>query len=68
MRKFWNSFCNQVKEQRLGRTLVGWFCFIVFFSFVNTIFYDGADTSFATMVAGAALFAALNSQRRLDNK
>jgi hypothetical protein len=68
MRNFWNSFCNQIKERQFIQSLVEWFCFIVFFSVVNHLFYNGADSSFATMVAGAALFVAIKNERRLDNK
>jgi hypothetical protein len=68
MRNFWISFCNEFKGRQFIQSLIEWFCFIVFFIFINHLFHDGADSSFATMVAGSALFIAINSQRRLDKK
>lgn len=64
MRNFW----NEIKERQFIQSLVEWFCFIVFFSIINHLFYDGVDSSFATMVAGAALFTAIKNERRLDKK
>jgi hypothetical protein len=68
MRNFWISFCNGFKGRQFIQSLIEWLFFIVFFSFINHLFHDGADSSFATMVAGSALFIAINSQRRLDKK
>ena len=72
MRNFWNnvwtSFGNTIKEQKLIGSVIETLIFLVIFSFVTHLFFNGEDSAYASIVAGAALFTAISNQRRLDNK
>lgn len=60
----WNKIKNTQFIWNLFETLL----FILFFSLVNAVVTGGDDSSYAGMVAGAALFLAISNQRRLDNQ
>ncbi len=66
--KFWTSFCNTIKEQKIIGGIIESVIWLVIFSFITHLFYNGDKLSFASMVAGAALFTAICNQRRLDKK
>lgn len=72
MRNFWNkvwtSFCNTIKEQKIIGSAIETVIFLVIFSVITHLFFNGEDSSFSSMVAGAALFTAISNQRRLDKK
>lgn len=68
MRNFWNSFCNEIKERQFIRTLIEWFGFVVVFNLINYFIYDGKASTYASMLAGAALYIAISNRRRLDNR
>lgn len=68
MRNFWISFWNEIKEQQFIWTVIEISVTLVFFSFITHLFFNGEDSSYASMIAGAALFVAISSRRRLDNQ
>jgi hypothetical protein len=72
MRNFWNNFSNgfwtEIKEKQFIWNLLETVIFVLLFSFVNTLVTGGDDASYASMLAGAALFVAISNQRRLDNQ
>lgn len=66
--KFWTSFWNEIKEKQNFRNLIEFLITIVLFDVINSIVFDGKDISYTTMIAGAALFVAISTRRRLDNQ
>jgi drug/metabolite transporter superfamily protein YnfA len=65
---FWNSFWNTLKEQQFFWTVIETVITLTIFSIITHLFFAGEGSSFAAMVAGGALFIAISSRRRLDNK
>ena len=72
MRKFWNKFWigfrSEIAEKQNIRNLIEFLITIVLFDVINSIVFDGKDISYTTMIAGAALFVAISTRRRLDNQ
>jgi hypothetical protein len=72
MRNFWNkvwtSFVDEIKKQNLIRNLIEFIITIVIFTVINAVVFDGKDSSYASMLAGCALYLAISTRRRLDNK
>jgi ABC-type iron transport system FetAB permease component len=68
MRNFWIGFWTEIKEKQFIWTVIETFITLVVFSFITHLFFNGEDSSYATMIAGAALFIAISTRRRLDNK
>lgn len=72
MRNFWNNFWigfrSEIAEKQNIRNLIEFLITIVLFDVINSIVFDGKDISYTTMIAGAALFVAISTRRRLDNQ
>jgi ABC-type iron transport system FetAB permease component len=72
MRNFWNNFSNgfwiEINEKQFIWTVIETFITLVVFSFITHLFFNGEDSSYTTMIAGAALFVAISTRRRLDNQ
>ena len=68
MRNFWIGFWTEIKEKQFIWTVIETFITLVFFSFITHLFFNGEDSSYTTMIAGAALFIAISTRRRLDSK
>jgi hypothetical protein len=72
MRNFWNkvwtSFVDEIKKQNFIRNSIEFIITIVLFTAINTIVFDGKDSSYTTMLAGCALYLAISTRRRLDNQ
>jgi ABC-type iron transport system FetAB permease component len=68
MRNFWIGFWTEIKEKQFIWTVIETFITLVVFSFITHLFFNGEDISYATMVAGAALFIAISTRRRLDGR
>ena len=66
--KFWTSFWNTIKEQQFIGSVIQTVIWLTIFSFITHLFFNGQDSSYTSMVAGAALFTAISNQRRLDKK
>ena len=65
MRSFWNSFLNELVEQQVVKVIIEWLFFIVMFSIISNVAYDGDDTAFVTMVASYALLVSIGNKRKL---
>ena len=72
MRNFWNNFWiglrSEFTEKQNIRNLIEFIITIVLFTVINSLVFDGKDISYATMIAGCALYLAISTRRRLDNK
>jgi ABC-type iron transport system FetAB permease component len=72
MRNFWNKFCNSfwntLKEQQVIGGVIETVIWLTIFSFITHLFFNGEDSAYISMVAGATLFTAICNQRRLDKK
>ncbi len=68
MRNFWIGFWTEIKEKQFIWTVIETFITLLVFSFITHLFFNGDDSSYTTMIAGAALFIAISTRRRLDNK
>ena len=72
MRNFWNKFWiglrSEFTEKQNIRNLIEFIITIVLFTVINSLVFDGKDISYATMIAGCALYLAISTRRRLDNK
>jgi ABC-type iron transport system FetAB permease component len=68
MRNFWIGFWTEIKEKQFIWTVIETFITLLVFSFITHLFFNGEDSSYATMIAGAALFIAISTRRRLDSK
>jgi uncharacterized membrane-anchored protein YitT (DUF2179 family) len=64
MRKFWNSFRNEIKEYT--KSVIEWLFYIAVFSIISIVAYDGNDTAFATMVASYAMLLSISNHRKLS--
>jgi len=65
MRSFWNSFLNELVEQQVVKVIIEWLFFIVMFSIISNVAYDGDDTAFVTMIASYALLVSIGNKRKL---
>jgi hypothetical protein len=65
MRSFWNSFLNELAEQQVVKVIIEWLFYIVMFSIISNVAYDGDDTAFVTMVASYALLVSIGNKRKL---
>ena len=72
MRNFWNkvwtSFVDEIKKQNFIRNSIEFIITIVIFTVINAVVFDGKDSTYVSMLAGCALFIAISTRRRLDNK
>jgi ABC-type iron transport system FetAB permease component len=68
MRNFWIGFWTEIKEKQFIWTVIETFITLVIFSFITHLFFNGEDSSYTAMIAGAALFVAIGTRRRLDNR
>jgi ABC-type iron transport system FetAB permease component len=68
MRNFWIGFWTEIKEKQFIWTVIETFITLLVFIFITHLFFNGEDSSYTTMIAGAALFIAISTRRRLDNK
>ena len=72
MRNFWNNFWiglrSEFTEKQNIRNIIEFIITIVLFTVINSLVFDGKDISYATMIAGCALYLAISTRRRLDNK
>ena len=68
MHNFWIGFWTEIKEKQFIWTVIETFITLVVFSFITHLFFNGEDSSYTTMIAGAALFIAISTRRRLDSK
>jgi len=65
MRIFWNSFVNEINKH--FKSLLEWLFYIVVFSIISNLAFDGDDTSFAIMIASAAMFLTIINQRKVNS-
>jgi hypothetical protein len=65
MRIFWNSFVNEINKH--FKSLLEWLFYIVVFSIISNLAFDGDDTSFAIMIASAALLISIINQRKVNS-
>ena len=66
MRNFWNSFVNEINQNL--KSLIEWLFYIVVFSIISNLAYDGDNTAFATMIASYALLTSIINKRNLKRK
>ena len=66
MRNFWNSFVNEINQHL--KSLLEWLFYIVVFSIISNLAYDGDKTAFATMIASYALLISIINKRNLKRK
>lgn len=64
MRNFWNSLVNEI-AQHTG-SLLEWLFYIVVFSIISNLAYDGDDTVFATMIASYAMLLSIINKRKVN--
>lgn len=65
MRKVWNSFLNELAEQQVAKVVIEWLFYIVMFSVISNVAYDGDDTAFAVMIASYAMMLSISNKRKL---
>jgi hypothetical protein len=65
MRKVWNSFLNELAEQQVAKVVIEWLFYIVMFSVISNVAYDGDDTAFAVMIASYAMMLSIGNKRKL---
>jgi hypothetical protein len=65
MRKVWNSFLNELAEQQVAKVVIEWLFYIVMFSVISNVAYDGDDTAFAVMIASYAMMISISNKRKL---
>jgi hypothetical protein len=65
MRKIWNSFLNELAEQQVAKVVIEWLFYIVMFSVISNVAYDGDDTAFAVMIASYAMMISISNKRKL---
>ena len=65
MRKIWNSFLNELAEQQVAKVVIEWLFYIVMFSGISNVAYDGDDTAFAVMIASYAMMISISNKRKL---
>ena len=72
MRNFWNkvwaSFVDEIKKQNFIRNSIEFIITIVIFTVINAVVFDGKNSTYVSMLAGCALYLAISTRRRLDNK
>ncbi len=72
MRNFWNNFWiglrSEFTEKQNIRNLIEFIITIVIFTAINTVVFDGKDSTYVSMLAGCALYLAISTRRRLDNQ
>jgi len=66
MRISWNIFVNEINKH--FKSLLEWLFYIVVFSIISNLAYDGDDTAFATMIASYAMLLSIINQRNLKRK
>ena len=66
MRNFWNSFVDSINQH--FKSLLEWLFYIVVFSIISNLAYDGDDIAFATMVASYAMLISIINQRNLKRE
>jgi hypothetical protein len=65
MRKIWNSLLNELAEQQVVKVVIEWLFYIVMFSVISNVAYDGDDTAFAVMIASYAMMISISNKRKL---
>lgn len=65
MRKVWNSLLNELAEQQVAKVVIEWLFYIVMFSVISNVAYDGDDTAFAVMIASYAMMISISNKRKL---
>lgn len=65
MRKIWNSLLNELAEQQIAKVVIEWLFYIVMFSVISNVAYDGDDTAFAVMIASYAMMISISNKRKL---
>jgi hypothetical protein len=65
MRKIWNSFLNELADQQVAKVVIEWLVYIVMFSVISNVAYDGDDTAFAVMIASYAMMLSISNKRKL---
>jgi hypothetical protein len=65
MRKIWNSLLNELAEQQVAKVVIEWLFYIVMFSVISNVAYDGDDTAFAVMIASYAMMISISNKRKL---
>ena len=65
MRISWNIFVNEINKH--FKSLLEWLFYIVVFSIISNLAFDGDDTSFAIMIASAALLISIINQRKVNS-
>ena len=65
MRISWNIFVNEINKH--FKSLLEWLFYIVVFSIISNLAFDGDDTSFAIMIASAAMFLTIINQRKVNS-
>jgi hypothetical protein len=65
MRKIWNSLLNELAEQQVAKVVIEWLFYIVMFSVISNVAYDGDDTAFAVMIASYAMMLSISNKRKL---
>ena len=66
MRNFWNSLVNEINQH--FKSLIEWLFYIVVFSIISNLAYDGDKSAFATMIASYAMLLSIINQRNLKRK
>ena len=66
MRNFWNSFVESINQH--FKSLLEWLFYIVVFSIISNLAYDGDKTAFATMIASYAMLLSIINQRNLKRE
>jgi len=66
MRISWNILVNEINKH--FKSLLEWFFYIVVFSIISNLAYDGDKTAFATMIASYAMLLSIINQRNLKRK
>lgn len=62
-----HNFWIKIKELRFIGAFIETFLLIVFLGIINHLFFDGEFVTYISMIASAALYVAIRSERRLDN-
>ena len=66
MRISWNILVNEINKH--FKSLLEWLFYIVVFSIISNLAYDGDKTAFATMLASYAMLLSIINQRNLKRK
>lgn len=65
MRNFWNSLVNEINQH--FKSLLEWLFYIVVFSIISNLAYDGDLTALATMIASYAMLLSIINQRKVNS-